>query len=44
MKHTTKDMRTFGIAMAVVLSGIAAWQFAASRSVSGTVFGAVCCP
>ena len=31
MKHATKDLRVFGIAMAVVLSAIGAWQVISSR-------------
>jgi hypothetical protein len=37
MKNERKDMRVFGIAMAVVLGAIGIWQFVAGRSVAGTV-------
>ena len=37
MKNDTKDIRVFGLAMAVVLSGIGAWQFIAARTTAGGV-------
>jgi len=37
MTQTTKDMRVFGIAMAVVLSGIGVWQFFVPRATAGAI-------
>ena len=41
MKHTTKDLRVFGIAMAVVLSAIGVWQAIASRPTAAFTLFAV---
>jgi len=37
MTNDTKDIRVFGLAMAVVLSGIGVWQFIAVRTTAGGV-------
>ena len=41
MKHATKDLRVFGIAMAVVLSAIGIWQAIVSRPTAALALFAV---
>ena len=41
MSGKTRDLRVFGIAMAVVLGGIGTWQLVAGRSLAGTILAAV---
>jgi hypothetical protein len=41
MKRKTKDLRVFGLAMAVVLGGIGIWQALLGRPTAGIVLGGI---